>query len=150
MEPRMDFSDLIIRALGLQDVTIEKVDQDPEKLTLKVVCRQVKSACQCIECSSPILYVHEWKERDLKGPPLGAFLYVTITLYQLRGLCHICGDQVRSARVPFTHPQFQNMTLALCELAGRLMEEMPCEASARFLKLNSKTMWNLDQVRMRM
>lgn len=146
----MDFSDVIIRALGLQDVVIEKVDQDPENLALKVVVRQIKEACQCHRCSSPILFVHEWKERDIKGPPLGAFLYVTIVLYQLRGLCHICNDSVRSARVPFVHPCFQNMTLALSELAGRLMEEMPCAAVARFLRLNSKAMWDLDQARMKM
>jgi transposase len=41
------------------------------------------------------------------------------------------------------------MTLALCELAGRLMEEMPCAAVARWLGLNSKTMWDLDQFRMK-
>jgi transposase len=146
----MDFSDLIIRALGLQDVAIEKVDQDPEKLAMKIVVRQVKETCRCHHCSSPILYVHEWKEREIKGPPFGAFLYVTILLYQLRGLCHICGDRIRSAKVPFTHPYFQNMTLALCELAGRLMEEMPCAAVARWLGLNSKTMWDLDQIRMKM
>ncbi len=42
------------------------------------------------------------------------------------------------------------MTLALCEFTGRLMEEMPCEAVARFLKINPKTMWNLDRVRMKL
>lgn len=47
------------------------------------------------------------------------------------------------------HPQFQNLTLALCEHAGRLMEEMTCEAVGRLLRLNAKTMWNLDQMRMR-
>lgn len=145
----MDFSDLIIKALGLQDVVIEKVESTPENLSLKVVVRQKKSACRCHHCLSPILYVHEWKERTLKGPPFGAFLYVTIVLYQLRGHCHICSDRVRSASLSFVHPQFENMTLALCELAGRLMEEMPCGAVARWLGLNSKTMWDLDQYRMK-
>jgi len=146
----MDFSDLIIKALGLQDVIIEKVEPNPKDLSLKVVVRQEKTACRCHQCQSPILFVHEWKERTIKGPPLGAFLYVTIILYQLRGHCHICNDRVRSANVAFVHPLFQNMTLALCELAGRLMEEMPCAAVARFLKLNSKTIWDLDQRRMKM
>lgn len=145
----MDFSDLIIRALGLQDVVIEKIEQDCASLNLRVVVRQIREACECHHCSSPILFVHEWKERKLKGPPLGAFLYVTIVLYQLRGICHICNDKVRSAKVPFIHPYIENTTLALCELAGRLMEEMPCGAVARFLKLNSKTMWDLDQYRMK-
>jgi len=145
----MDFSDLIIEALGLQDVVIEKVEKDHRELSLRLVVRQQKEKCRCHQCGSPILYTHEWKERTIKGPPLGAFLYVTVILYQLRGYCHICDDNVKSARVPFVHPRFENMTLALCELAGRLMEEMPCAAVARLLKLNSKTIWELDQIRMK-
>jgi transposase len=144
----MDFADFIITALGLQDVVVEKIERDCARLSARFVVRQRKESCRCHECSSPIQYIHEWKEREIKGPPIGAFLYVTIVLYQLRGSCHICGDKVRSARVPFVHPQFQNMTLSLCELAGRLMEEMPCAAVARWLGLNSKTMWDLDQWRM--
>lgn len=145
----MDFSDLIINALGLQDVLIEKIEQNKNDLSLKVIVRQDRSKCFCHHCQSPILYVHEWKERVIKGAPLGAFLFVTIILYQLRGVCHICDDRVRSAKVAFVHSQFENMTLALCELAGRLMEEMPCAAVARWLGLNSKTMWDLDQYRMK-
>ncbi|MBL7670711.1 MAG: ISL3 family transposase [Bdellovibrionaceae bacterium] len=145
----MDFSNVIINALGLQDVQIEKIEQNKNDLSLKIVARQDKSACRCYHCQGPILYVHEWKERTIKGPPFGAFLYVTILLYQLRGSCHICDDRVRSAKLTFVHPQFENMTLALCELAGRLMEEMPCGAVARWLGLNSKTMWDLDQYRMK-
>lgn len=145
----MDLSNLIIKALGLQDVTIEKVEQNSEKLTINVYVRQQRETCRCYHCQNPLQYVHEWKERVIAGPPLGAFLYVTIILYQLRGYCHLCDDRVRSAKVLFVHPHFQNMTLALCELAGRLMEEMPCGAVARWLGLNSKTMWNLDQFRMK-
>lgn len=146
----MDLHNLIIESLGLQDVVIEKVETERQNQSLHIVVRQQKESCRCHRCQSPILYIHEWKERTIKGPPLGAFLYVTVTLLQLRGRCHICDDSVRSAKVPFVHPNFQNMTLALCEFAGRLMEEMPCAAVARLLKLNSKTLWNLDQVRMKM
>lgn len=145
----MDLSNLIIEALGLQDVVIEKVETERQSLSLSMVVRQQKEKCRCHRCQSPILYVHEWKERIIKAPPFGAFLYVTVVLLQLRGRCHICDDSVRSARVPFVHPNFQNMTLALCELAGRLTEEMPCAAVARLLKLNSKTIWDLDQTRMK-
>lgn len=145
----MDLSNFIIEALGLQDVVVEKVETDRQKLTLNIFVRQQKASCRCHHCSSPILSVHEWKERSIHGPPFGAFLYVTILLYQLRGRCHICDDNIRSASVPFVHPQFQNMTLALCELAGRLMEEMPCAAVARWLGLNSKTVWDIDQYRMK-
>ncbi len=145
----MDFSDLIISAIGLQDVILEKFEENRNTLEVNIFVRQKKETCRCHHCDSPILYCHEWKERQIKGPPLGAFLFVTITLYQLRGVCHLCSDRVRSAKVPFTHPYFQNMTMALCELAGRLMEEMPCGAVARWLGLNSKTMWDLDQYRMK-
>ena len=145
----MDLSNLIIKALGLQDVVIEKVEDNCSELSLKITVRQQKTTSECLHCLSPLWSVHEWSQRTIKGPPFGAFLYVTIILYQLRGRCHICEDRVRSAKVPFVHPDFQNMTFSLCELAGRLMEEMPCDAVARFLKLNPKTMWCLDQVRMK-
>ena len=145
----MDLSIVIINALGLQEVSIEKIEQDPEKLSLKVFVRQNKQDCRCHHCSSPIVFVHEWKERLIKAPPLGAFLFVTVVLLQLRGHCQLCNDQVRSAKINFIHPNFQNMTMALCELAGRLIEEMPCGAVARWLGLNSKTMWDLDQHRIK-
>ena len=63
---------------------------------------------------------------------MGAFLYVEIILLQLRATCSICMDRVRSAAGSFVHPNF-NMTLSLCELAGRRMEELPFAAAARFL-----------------
>jgi transposase len=34
-------------------------------------------------------------------------------------------------------------------MAGRLMEELTCEATARYFRLNSKTLWDLDQWRLR-
>lgn len=145
----MDLSHLIICALGMQDVILESYEKNFESLSLKVFVRQDKSKCHCHQCGQSITYVHEWKTRNIKGPPLGAFLHVEIILSQFRGYCHICNDQIRSAIVSFVHPNFQNMTYALCELAGRLMEEMPCGAVARWLGLNSKTMWNLDQYRMK-
>ena len=144
----MDFSNVITTALGLQQVTVENIEMDPENLRLKVTVRQRREDCRCHRCDNPIQFVHEWKVREIHGPPLGAFLKVSILLYQLRGTCHICNDRVRSANIPFVHPEFENMTLALCELAGRLMEEMPCGAVARWLGLNSKSMWSLDQYRM--
>ena len=146
----MSFEDVIIKALGLQDVKIEKVVQFEDLLKLEVHVRQERQLCVCHTCGNSILQVHEWKERVIRGPIFGAFLYVYIHLKQLRGLCHICEDRIKSARVSFTHPNFQNMTMALCEQAGRLMEELPCEAVSRFYNLNSKTMWDLDRVRMEM
>ena len=146
----MDFKNLIIECLGLQDVTIESYTIDKENLSLTLTVRQNRESCRCHHCNSSLQYVREWKERKVRGPALGAFLYVEIIVLQLRATCSICMDQVRSAAIPFVHPNFQNLTLSLCELAGRWMEELPCAAVARFFKLNSKTMWDLDQRRMKM
>jgi transposase len=41
------------------------------------------------------------------------------------------------------------MTLSLFEWAGRMMEEITCQETARLLGLNPKTLWSLDQWRMR-
>lgn len=145
----MSYENIIIRSLGLQDVSIETIEEDPSELSLSVFARQERATCVCHTCGESLLQVHEWKERVIRGPALGAYLRVTIYLKQVRAICHMCLDRVRSAQVSFVHPDLQNMTLALCELAGRLMEEMPCEAVARFLGLNSRSMWQLDQVRMK-
>ncbi|MBK7891049.1 MAG: hypothetical protein IPJ84_14795 [Bdellovibrionales bacterium] len=40
------------------------------------------------------------------------------------------------------------MTCGLAEVAGRLMEEITCEAVGRILDMGSKAMWDLDQYRM--
>jgi transposase len=144
----MDFSNLITIALGLQGVSIEKFEADQTKLTLKVFTKQERSSCFCHECGHSIGYVHEWKERSFRAPPFGAFLYVEVILLQLRGYCLGCSDMIRSAHIPFVYPKFETLTRSFCEFAGRLMEEMPCEAVARFLDVNSKTLWSLDQERM--
>jgi transposase len=144
----MDFEYLIKKSLGLQDVKIEKFEESVAELSLKIVARQTRESCRCHTCGSPLLRVHEWKERTLRAPPLGAFLFVEVVVLQLRGSCGICDDRIRSAKIDFIHSEFENMTLALCELAGRWMEELPCAAVARFFKLNSRTMWELDQRRM--
>jgi transposase len=141
--------DDIIKLLGLQDVTIEHAVSSDSELKIVIYARQIKEQCVCHACNNSILQVHEWKLRKLRGPPLGIYQEVWIYLKQLRGYCHICGDKIRSAKIPFVHPQFQNLILSLCEHAGRLMEEITCEAVSRLLRLNAKTMWDLDQWRMR-
>lgn len=146
----MGFENVIIAALGLQDVVLEKVEMSKSDLRLNVYVRQDRYKCRCSTCGCQIGHIHEWKEREIQGPPVGAFLYVTIHLRRLRGYCTGCADEIRSAKVPFTHPKVENLSLAFCEWAGRLMEEMPCDAVARFFGVNSKTMWRLDQVRMAM
>ena len=141
--------DTIIEAVGLQNIILEKTKYSKEKLTLEIFCQQDRTSCRCHQCDNLLGPVHEWKRRVIRGPPVGAFCEVIIHLKQLRAHCYFCDDQVRSAKIDFVHPYFQNLTLALCEHAGRLMEEITCAAVARLLRLNSKTMWDFDQWRMK-
>lgn len=76
----MDFKNLIIECLGLQDVVVESFDIDRENLKLTLTVRQEKERCRCHNCNSPLQYVREWKERKIRGPAMGAFLYVEIIL----------------------------------------------------------------------
>ncbi len=134
----------------MQNIIIEKVETCETELKYKIHCRQDRQYCRCNHCYGPLGATHEWKDRVIRGPPVGAYTETIIYLKQFRGHCISCDDKVRSANINFVHPNFQNMTMALCEYAGRLMEEITCEAVARLLRLNPKTMWDLDQVRMRM
>lgn len=52
------------------------------------------------------------------------------------------------AQVDWLHPQLESMTCGFVEVAGRLMEEVTCEAVSRILHSDSKIMWSLDQYRM--
>ena len=125
----------IIKLLGLQGVVVESLISCDQELKLVIYCRQIKELCRCHECGNSIEYVHEWKLRKLRAPPLGIYQEVWIYLKQLRGNCHLCGDRVRSSRVPFVHPQFQNLLLSLCEHAGRLMEDhVPSGGKAAAIK----------------
>lgn len=110
--------------------------------------RQRKESCRCHACGTLLRDVHQWRPRIIRSAPVGPFIEVILCLKQLRAVCDFCGGKVRSARVAFVHPQFQNMTLALVEHAGRMMEEMTCAAVARLLRLKERTMWDLDQWRM--
>ena len=141
--------DVIIKSSGFQGIIINNIISCDTDLKLVIYARQNREECRCHVCGNSFVAVHEWKKRKIRTTPLGAYQEVWLYLDQLRGVCHICGDNVRSSKVPFVHPQFQNFTLSLCEFAGRLMEEITCEAVARILKLNAKTMWNLDQWRMK-
>jgi transposase len=82
----MDFHYLIKKMLGIQDVTIESFEEEPDSLSLKIIARQNRESCRCNRCDSPILGVHEWKERRLRAASLGAFLYVEVRLATQRPL----------------------------------------------------------------
>jgi len=143
----MDFKNVIIRILGLQDVVIEdlKLFQDQLKAVIKV--RQKRQACFCHRCGVQLSAVKDWDLKILRAPPLGIFQHVTVKFMQMRGVCDDC-NRTAVARVDWIHPRFDSMTSGFAEVAGRLMEEITCEAVGRILDCPSKTMWHLDQYRM--
>lgn len=98
-------------------------------------------SCRFHECNTILRDVHQWHPRILRGPPVGAFVDVVIYVNQLRAVCDFCDGNVRSAKVDFIHPQFQNMTLSMVEHAGRMMEEITCAADARLLRMKERTMY---------
>jgi transposase len=91
--------------------------------------------------------LHDWQFRRIQGPALGMFSHVEIRLYFPRAYCENCKTN-QMAYVPFLHPHIASMSCAFAEVAGRLMEETTCEAAARLLHANSRTLWELDQFRM--
>lgn len=145
----MELSDLIIDALGLQGVRIESFKTDKSQLKLELWVRQKREDCVCAKCQGPLLDVKDYRPRTLRGPPIGAYREVIIHYLRLRAVCLACSGAPEPAHLPGVHPQFSNLTLPLCESAGQLMEELTCEATARYFRLNSKTLWSLDQWRMR-
>jgi transposase len=145
----MNFTDLIIEAMGLQDILLESYSIDKSALKLDLFAKQKREKCKCITCGTKLLNVHDWRVRHIRAPSFGAFTEVWVHLKRLRAVCDICDGQLCMSPIKGLHPQFENMTLALTEKAGRLMEEITCEATARLLRLNPKTMWDLDQWRMR-
>lgn len=142
-------NNLIVKSLGLQAVEIEYWISCDQDLKLVLYAKQNRHESYCNVCRNNITHVHEWKLRKIKAPPLGIYEEVFIYLKQLRGVCHICDDKIKSASVDFVHPEFENLTYSFVEKAGRLMEETTCETAARLLHLNPKTMWSIDQHRMK-
>lgn len=143
----MDYRKTIINILGVQDVWVEDVKLFKKDLRVEVKLRQKRSECFCRHCGLQFDFVKEWCLRELKAPPLGVYQDVRIKFMQMRGFCEAC--QVTSvSKVDWIHPKFNSMTCGFAEVAGRLMEELTCEATARVLKSSSKLMWSLDQYRM--
>ena len=145
----MDFRYAISQFLGIQDVIIEDLKIFKKDLRAVIVARQQRSSCYCNHCGLQLSNVHEWIFKELKAPPLGIYTQVTLKFWQLRATCDNC-DRVVLAPADWIHNQFHSMTCSFAETAGRLMEEITCEAVARILHCNSKTLWNLDQYRMQL
>lgn len=143
----MDFGYFISQFLGIQDVIVEDLKLFKKDLRAVIVARQNRNECYCSKCGLQLSNIHEWIFKELKGPPLGIYSDVTLKFWQLRAHCDDC-DQTRLAPVDWIHPKFTSMTCSFAETAGRLMEEITCEAVGRILHCNSKTLWHLDQYRM--
>lgn len=143
----MDFRHAIIAFLGLQDVKIIDLKISKKQRTVVVKVQQRRDSCFCRHCGEQFCEVKDWDLKVLRAPPLGVFQHVTVKFIQLRGRCDYC-DRTSVAEVDWIHPKFSSMTCGFAEVAGRLMEEISCEAVGRILFLNSKTMWSLDQYRM--
>jgi transposase len=143
----MDFGQVIITVLGLQDVTIEDVKIFRKQRRIEVRVKQKRSKCFCPYCGLQFSRVKQWELKQLKAPPLGIFQFVTIKFMQMRGECEDC-QRTSVAEVDWIHPKFTSMTCGFAEIAGRLMEEITCEAVGRIMDCPSKTMWDLDQYRM--
>lgn len=143
----MDMKRVIIEYLGLQDVELEDVKQFKTSLRSEVVVRQKAEKVQCHQCRTPLDNVREWHFKELKGAPLGIYGVVIIKFWQARGECSTCGGK-RMAYAPFIHPERPSMSTGFAEVAGRMMEELSCEGTARLLKTSSASLWRLDQDRM--
>ena len=89
--------------------------------------------------------VKEWVLKSLKAPPLG--IYKKVIIQFCRGLCGSC-YRTSMAKTEWIHPKLESMTCGYAEIAGRLMEEMTCEAVGRVLFSPSMMMWQLNQYRM--
>jgi transposase len=143
----MDFEKTIIEFLGIQDVIIEDIKRFKKDLRVELRIRQNRSECYCSHCGLQFSSVKEWVLKSIKAPPLGIYQKVIIQFWQLRGFCDSC-HRTSMAKVEWIHPKFESMTCGYAEVAGRLMEEITCEAVGRILSSPSKMMWQLDQYRM--
>lgn len=143
----MGFEDAITEALGLQGAELGEVEFESALLAATVHVTWPFHLSRCRQCGDFLLAVHSWESRDVRAPAFGIYLQVTLKLRYCRGLCRQC-NRIRTTRVGFVHPEFESMTCGLVELAGRMMEEHTCAATARLLHLDEKTCWRLDQWRM--
>jgi transposase len=143
----MGVEEIIMHGFGIQGAEYEKIEFDEASLSVTVHATWPFHLSRCQICDDFLLKVHSWSVRDIRAPGWGPYQRATIRLRYCRGLCRSC-FRVRTTRVLFVHPEFESMTCGLFELAGRMMEEHTCAATARLLQLDEKTLWRLDQWRM--
>jgi transposase len=145
----MDFQKAIIEFLGIQDVTVEAIHIHRKGRKVRLVARQNRDSCFCSGCGLQFDAVKDWQKKELKAPPMGVYNDIKVLYFQLRGYCQDC-NRSEVAEAPWIHPEFKSMTCGFAEVAGRLMEEITCEAVSRILFTDSMTMWRVDQWRMQL
>jgi hypothetical protein len=143
----MDFQKVIIELLGIQDVVIESINIHRKPRKVRVVARQKRSECFCTRCGLQFDSTKEWQKKEIKAPSLGVFSDIKILFYQMRGNCESC-YRTEVVEAQWIHSEFKSMTCGFTEVAGRLMEEITCEAVSRILHADSMMMWRVDQWRM--
>ncbi|MBK7960449.1 MAG: hypothetical protein IPK04_04035 [Bdellovibrionales bacterium] len=85
----MDFSNVIINALGLQDVQIEKIEQNKNDLSLKIVARQASRLAAVITAKAQFCMFTSGKNELSRGPHLGPFLRDYPSISTSRILSHL-------------------------------------------------------------
>jgi transposase len=143
----MDAKEAISRCLGLQHVEISDIELFPKAGRAEVEVRFRPENCRCPECGWKLLRIHDWQQLRLQGPPLGIFTRVVLRVFYPRAYCPKCRRN-RAPKIPWRHPKLSSMSTGFAEIAGRMMEETTCEAAARLLRANSRSLWELDQFRM--
>lgn len=143
----MDNTDVITQFLGLQHVEISDIELMTKAGRAEIEVRFEPPNCRCPECGWKLGRIHDWRQCVLQGPPLGIFTRVVLRVLYPRAYCPKC-KRNRAPKIPWRHPHLSSMTCAFAEVAGRMMEETTCEASARLLRANSRSLWELDQFRM--
>lgn len=144
----MYFAKIILKLLGIQDVTINDIKIWENKRKIQIFVQQKREKSHCQHCGLLHSRVHQWESKTLKAPPLGLYNNVTVYFKQIRGHCFLC-DKKTLCIAEFIHSKFKGYLCSFAETAGRLMEETTCEAASRLLLANSKTLWSLDQFRMK-
>lgn len=144
----MDIADYISRFLAIKDIKIENIEIFDSEFKIIVNASSASQNNICCKCESNLIGIHSWQERTVRAAPLGIYRSVFIKLRYPRGFCESC-NCVRTARVDWINKRCPSLSCGFSEVAGRWMEETTCEAVSRMFEHNSRSLWRLDQWRMR-
>lgn len=145
----MDFREIIISALGLQQVEITDIKLFKKDLRAIVHCKQKRDDKSCCHrCRSPLGNLHDWYTKTINAPPFGVYQKVIVKLRCFRARCESCARNCL-ALCSWIHPKHRSMSCGFAEIAGRLMEELTCRGVSRWFGTSAMQMLRLDQTRMK-